>query len=116
VSPDDEPSALAKRLAGVVESAVEVLGVDGVGLMLLDDHDALRAAGYTDPPTSALEHVQAEIGEGPGIDAATRAETVAVADLAETSRYSALWRRIADSGVRAVLASPVRVWETWSAT
>jgi GAF domain-containing protein len=110
-APEDEvASALADRLARVVESAVDVLGVDGVGLMLLDHDDALRTAGFTNPPASALERVQAEIGEGPGIDASEREETVAVADLAEAPGYAGLWRRIAATGVRAVLASPVRVW------
>jgi len=110
-TPEDEvESALADRLARVVESAVEVLGVDGVGLMLLDQHDSLRTAGFTSLPASTLEHVQVELGEGPGIDASERAESVAVADLAEVPRYARLWRRVADSGVRAVLASPVRVW------
>ena len=110
-SPEDEvESALADRLARVVDSAVEVLGVDSVGLMLLDHDDTLRAAGFTSPATSALENLQAEIGEGPGIDASNRAETVAVADLAEAPGYEALWRRVADTGVRAVLASPVWVW------
>jgi GAF domain-containing protein len=111
---DDElneaQSALAVRLARVVESAVETLGVDSVGLMLLDQHDALRIAGFTSSPASVLEHVQIEIGEGPGIDASERAETVAVADLAESPEYAELWRQVAETGIRAVLASPVWVW------
>src|SRR5215213_1222103 len=66
-TPEDEvESALADRLARVVESAVEVLRVDSVGLMLLDQHDALRPAGFTGFAASALEQVQIEIGEGPG--------------------------------------------------
>ena len=110
-APEDEvESALADRLARVVESAVDVLGVDSVGLMLLDQHDALRTAGFTGSSASALEQVQIEIGEGPGIDASERAETIAVADLAEACCYARLWRRLADTGVRAVLASPVWVW------
>src|SRR5215213_9024559 len=110
-TPEDEvESALADRLARVVESAVEVLRVDSVGLMLLDQHDALRPAGFTGFAASALEQVQIEIGEGPGIDASKRAETIAVTDLAEAPCYARLWRRLANTGVRAVLASPVRVW------
>ena len=48
-APDEVESALADRLARVVESAVEVLGVDSGGLMLLDQHD-LRPAGFTGLP------------------------------------------------------------------
>ncbi len=66
-------------------------------------------AGFTDPPAFALEHGQAEIGEGPGVEASERAETIAVTDLAEDPGYVRLWRRIAETGVRAVLASPVWV-------
>lgn len=44
---EEVESALADRLGRMVELAVEVLAVDGVGLMLLDQHDALRTAGYT---------------------------------------------------------------------
>ena len=110
-TPEDEvESALADRMARVVESAAEVLGVDSVGLMLLDQQHTLRTAGYTGSTASELEQVQIEIGEGPGIDASESAETVAVADLAESPSYARLWRRLANSGVRAVLASPVRVW------
>jgi len=108
--PEDEvESGLADRVARMVESAVEVLGVDSVGLMLLAHHDNLRSAGFTASPASALEQVQIEIGEGPGIDASERAETIAVTDLAEASAYARLWRRLANTGVRAVLASPVLV-------
>jgi hypothetical protein len=39
-----------------------------------------------------------------------RPESIAVADLAQARPYARLWRRLANTGVRAVLASPVRVW------
>lgn len=107
---DQVESDLARRLSRVVESAVEVLGVDGIGLMLLDQHDALRTAGFTGLPTSTLERVQIELDEGPGIDASRRGTTIAVSDLAEAPAYGELWRRTADTGIRAVLSSPVRVW------
>ena len=81
-----------------------------MGLMLLDQNDTLRTAGFTGFSASALEQVQVEIGEGPGIDASERAGTIAVADLGEAPCYGRLWRRLAHTGVRAVLASPVRVW------
>jgi GAF domain-containing protein len=92
-----------------MESAVELLGVDGIGLMLLDDTERLRAAGFTNGPASVLEQVQVELGLGPGIDASRRAESIAVDDLAEAPDYAGLWRRTARTGIRAVLASPIRV-------
>jgi GAF domain-containing protein len=106
---DDTQAALADRLRRVVDSAVELLRVDGIGLMLLDDTDRLRMAGFTSGPAAALEQVQVELGLGPGIDASRRAETVAVEDLAQAADYASLWQRTARIGVRAVLASPVWV-------
>jgi len=54
--------------------------------------------------------VQTEIGEGPGIDASERAETIRATDLAEAPLLRQGVVRLANTGVRAVLASPVRVW------
>jgi hypothetical protein len=45
-----------------------------------------------------------------GMPSVGRPESIAVADLAQARPYARLWRRLANTGVRAVLASPVRVW------
>lgn len=103
----DVEATLADRLRRVISSAVELLGADGIGLMLLDQADRLRTAGFTSPSTSALEQVQVELGLGPGIEASRGGRSVAVADLGAAPAYAALWDRISGSGVRAVLASPV---------
>jgi GAF domain-containing protein len=83
--------------------------VDSVGVMLLDDHDRARQVGTTDEVSALLETGQIESGEGPGIDSLRTGETVATEDLSEPGRYPQLWRRLAGSGVRAVLSSPIRL-------
>ena len=100
---------LITRIEQVLTAAVQVLGVDSVGLMLLDDQDRARRVGTTDEVSALLETGQIESGEGPGIDSLRTGETVATEDLSEPGRYPQLWRRLAGSGVRAVLSSPIRL-------
>lgn len=98
----------ASRLGQAVDNAVTVLGVDSVGLMLLDDRDALRAVGSTDGASALLEDAQARIGEGPGIDTVRHEATVAVRDLATMPAYAELWASVSETGIRAVLSCPVK--------
>ncbi len=116
------------RMERALSAAGDVLGVDRVGLMLLDEHDELVAVGASDAPSGTLEHVQQRLGVGPGRDAMSTGQPVAVADLAaplaEHRDYTVVWRALQDaditdhrgsligasaaSCVRAVLAVPVR--------
>jgi len=116
------------RIERALSAAGEVLGVDRVGLMLLDEHDELVAVGASDAASDRLEHVQQRLGVGPGWDAMSTGQPVAVADLAappgEHRDYTAVWRALQDtdisdrngsligtsaaSCVRAVLSVPVR--------
>jgi GAF domain-containing protein len=116
------------RIERALSAAGAVLGVDRVGLMLLDEHDELVAVGASDAASGRLEHAQQRLGVGPGWDAMSTGQPVAVADLAaplaEHRDYTVLWRALHDtdtddhsdgfigasaaSCVRAVLAVPVR--------
>ena len=107
-APELTGPGFASRLAQAVDNAVTVLGVDSVGLMLLDEHDALRAVGYTDGGSSVLEAAQARIGQGPGIDTVREGATVAVPDLATTPAYAELWASVSKTPIRAVLSCPVK--------
>jgi hypothetical protein len=102
---------LLARLAQVVDAAVVVLRVGGVGVILLDEDDEPRVAAATDEAASALETAQAAHGEGPGIDAMRRATSVAVADL-RAAGYPRLRAALDDSVMRAVLSSPIRVGDS----
>jgi GAF domain-containing protein len=105
---------LVQYLDRVLRAAQEVLGVDGVGLMLLDERDRLRVVGASDAAGAALERGQQQIGAGPAIDCIRAAATVTVVDVADRVDYAALWHWLRrESGVadvpRAVLSAPVRV-------
>ncbi len=98
---------VGSRLATVVSAAVELLGVDDVGLLLLDDADRVRSVAATGRRAEVLERAQERTCVGPGIDALTDRATVAVTDLAAEPRYGRLWHEVAGYGVRAVLSAPV---------
>jgi GAF domain-containing protein len=100
---------LCDQLATVVSATVELLGVESVGLLLLDDADRVRTVAAAGRSAELLERVQEEIHVGPGLDTLTSRATVAVADLAAEPRYGPLWREVAGHGVRAVLSAPVWV-------
>lgn len=106
---EDEAASMASQLATVIAAARDVLGVDSVGLTLLDEWDRLRGVASSDPMAAALESAQARIGAGPGIDAISSGQTIAVDDLIEVEGYVELAQGVAATGIRAVLAAPVRV-------
>jgi hypothetical protein len=118
--PETDDRALTEHLDRVMEAARDVLGVDGVGLLLLDEDDRLCLVGASDAASTALERGQQLLNIGPAIDCVRGATTVMVTDLAAHSRYLALWhwltdqarsfsRSGGDSPARAVLSAPVRV-------
>jgi GAF domain-containing protein len=102
-------AGLTAELSRLVSAAAEVLHVDCVGLLMLDDADRIRTVAATGNAAAALEAAQEDLHLGPGVDTITGQHTVAVADLAAHPEYAALWRRVAGSGVRAVLSAPIRV-------
>jgi hypothetical protein len=49
VSVDGQSQTLSHQLGVLVGAAVELLGVDAVGVLLLDDTDRIRTAAVTAP-------------------------------------------------------------------
>src|SRR4051812_2810273 len=86
------------RIERALSAAGEVLGVDRVGLMLLDEHDELVAVGASDAASGRLEDVQQRLRVGPGWDAMSTGQPVAVADLAAPLAgqrdYTVVWRAL----------------------
>jgi GAF domain-containing protein len=114
----DLPSPLGERqlldrFDEVFRASTQVLGVDSVGLMLLDGRDALRVVGATDDAGAALEAAQVHLRTGPAIDCLATGRTVAVDDLATSTDYAPVWEWLTRSGeapqVRSVLSAPVPV-------
>jgi GAF domain-containing protein len=113
--PATDQQQLLDRLDEVLRAATEVLRVDSVGLMLLDEHDALHVVGTTDDAASALEAAQLELRIGPAIDCLGTGRSVGVADLAASADYARVRDWLTDrpdppaTGVRSVLSAPVLV-------
>jgi|tagenome__1003787_1003787.scaffolds.fasta_scaffold20216940_1 GAF domain-containing protein len=120
-------SDVTRRLADALSVAERVLGVDRVGLMLLDENDDLQVVGTSDAVSDRLERAQQRLRVGPAWDSVHSGRTVAVDDLAATGDgdggYAAVWRWIQQCGtddgeepegtpgavpVRAVLSAAVR--------
>jgi GAF domain-containing protein len=99
----------AARLDRVVQVVRDVLGVDSVGMLLLDEDERLRTVAATGDSATALEQAQERLGLGPGFDCSRDRTVVSVDDLATVPDYAPLWDAVGSSGVRAVLAVPVGV-------
>lgn len=103
---DVEPVELLRR---VVDAAADLFSVDGVGLMVLDEDEALRYVATTDEAARVLEAAQQDVGEGPCLDALVLGVVVTADELATDPRYRALAPLVVPHGVGAVLGVPVRV-------
>jgi hypothetical protein len=90
--PPQSDQQSSDRLGEVLGAATQVLGVDSVGLMLLDEHDALRVVGTTDAASAALEAAQLQLHRGPAIDCVRSGRRIAVAGLAASAGYAAVWQ------------------------
>jgi len=100
---------LSHQLEVLIGAAAELLGVDSVGVLLLDEADRVRTVAVTGPAAAALETAQERLQIGPGVDVQTLRHVVSVPDLAAVAEYQPLWREVADAGVRGVLSAPVWV-------
>lgn len=105
-SADDEPAELLHR---VLESAQSLFGLSGLGLMFVDENEALRYVAATNSAVHALERAQEESGEGPCVDSLVLDEVVACEDLSTDDRYRSVGRVVAAHGIHAALGVPVRV-------
>jgi GAF domain-containing protein len=99
----------AAHLAAIVAAAADLLGVDSVGVLLLDDVGTLRAAASTTGVAGRLELAQQQLGIGPGHDTISRRGTVLVDDLSAEPAYAALMAELAPLQIGAVLSAPIWV-------
>lgn len=93
----------------VVRSADALFSLSGVGLMFVDEDDALRYVAASDDAIRALESAQEELGEGPCLDSLVLDAVVRTRDLTDDERYRTVGALVGPLGVRAVLGVPVRV-------
>jgi hypothetical protein len=86
-------SDVTRRLADALSVAERVLGVDRVGLMLLDENDDLQVVGASDAVSDRLKRAQQRLRVGPAWDSLHSGRTVAVDDLATTGDGDGVTRR-----------------------
>jgi len=102
-------ATVSEQLHVVVGAAAELLGVDCVGVLLLDDLDRIRTVAASGPAAAALEAAQEHLQAGPGVDVLTEGRVLRVDDLAAAPGYGVLWSQLSGAGVRGVLSAPVVV-------
>ena len=78
---------------------VEVLGVDGAGVMVEDENEQLRFVAASDDVIRHIEALQIELGEGPCLAAYKSGETVIVPDLRTDDRFPHFAPRAVDVGM-----------------
>ena len=105
----DDGAVLESSLQTVVEAGAALFGVSGCGLMLADEHGALRYVASTDAGSRLLEEVQVATGEGPCVASFVRDEPVGTVDVRVDDRWPALAGPLVDGGVGAVLGAPVHL-------
>jgi hypothetical protein len=93
----------------VCVAAVAVLSLSGAGISLMADGQPRGSAGVSEPGIAAVQELQLELGEGPGMDAWTSDVPVLESDLAQrgTVRWPAFARAAELAGIRAVFAFPL---------
>ncbi|HEX8860430.1 MAG TPA: PAS domain-containing protein, partial [Actinomycetes bacterium] len=84
-----------------IGALVVLLGADGGVLALVDEDGALRWATATSQPAYLLALVEADFGEGPGVDARAAGRPVATPDIRGEQRWLRLGPVAASHSVRA---------------
>lgn len=108
VRADSSAEHLEAALESVMESAQDLFGSSGAGLMFIDENHVLTYLAATDAPGERLERMQQELGEGPCVDALIHGRVTLTRDVASDERWPELARALADEPVHAVLGIPVR--------
>jgi GAF domain-containing protein len=106
---DATTEGLVRALQHLTDATKELFGVDGAGLMLLDEDGVLRWVSVSDETGLALEQAQQELGEGPCVAALEAERVVATPDLAADERWPRLSQALAERKIRGVLSIPVRL-------
>lgn len=101
--------SLETAMEHLTDSVIDMFGLTGAGLMLIDDDQLVRSILATDELGWALENAQEEAKEGPCVDAVVHGELVATADIAADVRWPHLVELLADTQIGAILGVPIRL-------
>ncbi|MBY5163191.1 GAF and ANTAR domain-containing protein [Salsipaludibacter albus] len=102
---------IGEMLYRLTDQVVEVLEIDGAGVVLADDDDQLALVSTTDKRVATLQELQLENGRGPSIQAFHDNAQVASSDLAADDRWPELAAAARDQGLAAVAGLPMPVHE-----
>ncbi|MGB9376199.1 MAG: EAL domain-containing protein [Mycobacteriales bacterium] len=91
----------------VVQGATRVLPVTDAGVVLRDDKGALTFVAATSTRAGRLETLQAELGEGPGVQAYQTGQQVLVADLRADGTMTAFVDQAGRVGLTAAFSFPL---------
>jgi hypothetical protein len=94
----------------LARACVELVAVDGAGIMLMDGGGNGSPLGISDDVTGLVEDLQFTLGEGPGIDAHTSGRPVLERSLeASEARWPAFAPGAVELGCVAAFAFPLRI-------
>jgi GAF domain-containing protein len=94
-------------LADLGDTCLGLLGVDGVGVLLLEDSE-LTVATTNSTVGETIEQLEVQLGEGPCVECVRTGRRVLVPDLeAAANRYPRFAPRATDAGARAIHALPL---------
>lgn len=99
--------AIDEMLDKLCKEINAVLEVDGAGVMLEDEHGALRFVAASDDLIRSIEALQIELGEGPCLRAYQTGEQVFVDDLAADAQFLRFSVRALAAGMAAVHSFPL---------
>jgi GAF domain-containing protein len=102
----DPDRGLTEGMDRVVAAATTLFGADTTGLMLLAKDGSLAAASAFDQQG---ELAQAQLGQGPCMEAFTRGVPVAIPDLRADGRFDQIAFALRSAGIRGALCVPVEV-------
>lgn len=103
---------LQPSLQRIVDSCMQLFGVDGSGIMLADEQGVLGYVVSADAPGAAFEHVQRVAGQGPCMDAFAGDRTTSCPSIRSDPRYPVLAALLSGHPVDAVLTVPLHLSRT----
>ena len=101
--------SIQKILDRLVERVVEVIPVDGAGVLLMDSDTEHHFVAASDDAILAIESLQMELQEGPCLVAYRTGRSVAVRDLANDTTFARFSPAAAEAGVGAVYSFPLHI-------
>jgi hypothetical protein len=91
-------------------ACVELIGVSGAGIMIMDDEGNGTSLGVSDDVAGAIEDLQFTVGEGPGLDAHTLGRPVLGPRLdVDGAQWPTFSPAASRAGVLAAFGFPLRV-------